>query len=285
MGKILEYKTLKKKTTKTSRPSKTKKTTDKTTDRPPQEKPEKTVKKVVQKKGKTPEKIPRPSTSKKKAPAKEKVSAAAKKVAGKQRTVKEKAKTVKTTKPKTSSKKPAGKAVAKPPQEKPKKTVKKVVQKKGKISQKIFLPEEPAREEESQGVPSFKLPEKYGENEILLIAVEPNIIFASWEINKADIVNMQGILNLRAYDVTCIDFDCSKEHCSIDLKIERRVGNDFFNIKMHGRDILIEIGLLDASGQFNAIARSNTVSIPPLLVPDEFGIAQKFYESGIPVGY
>jgi hypothetical protein len=218
MANILESKALKKKTTRTSRPSKTKKTTDKTTNRLPQEKPKKTVKKVVQKKGKTPEKIPKIKTL-------------------------------------------------------------------GKTSQKIFLPEEPAREEESQGVPSFKLPEEYGENEILLIAVEPNIIFASWEINKADIVNMQGILNLRAYDVTCIDFDCSNEHCSIDLKIERGVGSDFFDIKMHGRDVLIEIGLLDASGQFNAIARSNTVSIPPLLVPDEFGIAQKFYESGIPVGY
>ncbi|MEW6107812.1 MAG: DUF4912 domain-containing protein [Nitrospirota bacterium] len=150
---------------------------------------------------------------------------------------------------------------------------------------KIFLPGEERIEEIVQEVLYHELPEEFGENELFITAVDPHYVFVSWEINKDDISKGEGDLNIRTYDVTGIEFDGSNSNRILDIRIKNRVGSGFFDIDMHGRDVIMEIGVLSSKGRFKPIIRSNRVSVPRLLSFDELGIVQKLYKSGIPVGY
>lgn len=144
----------------------------------------------------------------------------------------------------------------------------------------------------SKGVRSFKEPEKltdlpreYGENELLVMVVDPNVMFAAWEITKDSLANSEGDLHLRAFDVTAGPDDVSGETPSFDIKIEDRVGSGFFDIKMPGRKIRSELGLLSPAEVFIPLLRSDVVSFPEVLTPDELGIAGEFLEWEIPFGY
>ena len=152
------------------------------------------------------------------------------------------------------------------------------------ITSEMLSPEEAATRE-VHGILSAGLPEEYGENEVLLMVVDPDTIFASWEIKKDNHILKEGTLNLRAYDITGIEFDGGNADTFLDLKIENRTGSSFFDINMQGRDVMIEIGILRPGGNFMPILRSDAVSLPRLMVPDELGIAEKLSESGTPIGY
>ncbi len=150
---------------------------------------------------------------------------------------------------------------------------------------KIFLPEEELRSEEPQRIPSSQLPEEYGENELLLMEVDPSIVFVSWEIRPADISGETGKLTLRVYDVTGIDFDSSKANRSFDISLKNRVDSKFINIKMPGKDVIMEVGILRPNGAFKAIKRSNRVSMPALQTFEELGITGSLSDTEIFIGY
>jgi len=96
---------------------------------------------------------------------------------------------------------------------------------------------------------------------------------------------MEGDLNLRFYDITGIEFNDWNAHAILDIPINKRVGSDFFDIRMPGRDVVVGVGILSAVNGFMPIVRSDMISFPELLTFDELGIVQKLFESGIPVGY
>ncbi len=155
--------------------------------------------------------------------------------------------------------------------------------KRSKARLKIFLPgQDLLREEE---IFFGGLPEEYGENSISALVVDPNTVFVDWEVIPKDIADKDGDLNLRFYDVTGIEFNEWNAHAVIDVLINKRVGNGFFDIRMPGRDVVVAVGLLNAGNDFMPVVRSEMVSFPDLLTFDELGIVQKLFESGIPVGY
>lgn len=150
---------------------------------------------------------------------------------------------------------------------------------------KIFLPNQDLTKEEAEEIFLGGLPEEYGENSVIALAVDPNIVFVDWEVIPGDIANMEGDLNLRFYDVTGIEFNDWNANAVIDVLINKRVGSGFFDIRMPGSDVVVAVGILNAVSGFMTIVRSDAVSFPALLTFDELGIVQKLFESGSPVGY
>lgn len=150
---------------------------------------------------------------------------------------------------------------------------------------KIFLPGKEAGEEDIRENFVAALPEEYGENALIAMAVDPNTIFVDWEIVPGEIAGKEGDLTLRFHDITGIEFDGSNANAVIDIKIPQRVGNGFFVINMPGRDVIVEAGIVRPEGRFLTVMRSEVVSFPFLLTFDDLGIVQKLIISGIPVGY
>lgn len=150
---------------------------------------------------------------------------------------------------------------------------------------KVFLPEEELPPEEAPQVTFPQLPEEYGENELLVMEVDPSIVFVSWEIKPEDISGEAGKLALRVYDVTGIDFDGTNANRSFDISLRNRADSKFFDVKMQGREIIMEIGLVHPEGRFKALKRSNRVSMPALQTLEEFDIAGPLSDSDTLIGY
>lgn len=160
-----------------------------------------------------------------------------------------------------------------------------VVAPKKATALRIFLPEEALPPEEPLTPPDLALPEEYGENELLLMEVDPSVVFVSWEIRPEDIAGETGRLILRVYDVTGIDFDRLPALSFFDIPVRNRVDSRFIDIKMPGRDVIMEIGLLGPDYALKAIKRSNRVSMPALQTFDELGITGPVSDENIPFGY
>jgi hypothetical protein len=122
-----------------------------------------------------------------------------------------------------------------------------------------------------------KLPEEYGDNEVILIPVDPNVIFVDWEIKKEEIPAVDTAVILRVIDVT-------PDHAapqppperSRDFMLKGRVGSGFFDIGMPDRDVIVEVGH-HRHGAFSPILTSSKVSMPPA--------AEELLEPEVPVGY
>lgn len=136
-------------------------------------------------------------------------------------------------------------------------------------------PTPPAKSEErvslfiDRGAP---INERYGETKIALLPRDTRWIYAYWEIDetrKEEVKRKRGeelfsrsSLTLRFYDVTDIVFNGRNAHRQFDVKVDSEIGNWYFQVPESGRNYLSEIGLLTEKGEFIALARSNTVSLP-----------------------
>ncbi len=152
--------------------------------------------------------------------------------------------------------------------------------------------QQPAREKPAVNHPVVKtaikansrplLPGEYGENDLFLIAVDPDVVYASWEIRREDLPGQRRGVKMRLFDITGTGPGCRPERF-IDIDIAKRVGNGLFEIRMHGRDVVAEIGHI-RDGRFMPILRSNMVSFPVPMHDYESG-AKEPPEPGTPVGY
>ncbi len=127
-----------------------------------------------------------------------------------------------------------------------------------------------SRTAKKAGPPS--LPEEYGENDLFLIAVDPDIVYASWEI-KRDNMPRRGGIKMRFVDVTAGE----GAGTFLDVALSERIGSGFFEIRMYGREIVAAIGNA-RGGRFVPIIRSHRVSIPETSFAGE-------PEAGLPIGY
>jgi hypothetical protein len=123
-----------------------------------------------------------------------------------------------------------------------------------------------------------ELPREYGENDLLIMAVDPGTVYAAWEITRDRLPGGGKDLALRLVDA-------AGGGASRDIRVAERVGSGFFEIRMPGTDIVAEIGLLSAHGKFMPILRSPVVSFPRLPAFDELEIVRKLFEAGIRAGY
>jgi hypothetical protein len=126
------------------------------------------------------------------------------------------------------------------------------------------------------------LPQEYGENDLFLIVVDPDVVYASWEIRRENLSARRRGLRMRLFDVTTSGPN-GRPDGFVDIGITGRVGSGFFNIMMSGRDIVAEIGIVKY-GRFQPILRSNMVSFPVPMHYYESWMPEP-PESGTPVGY
>lgn len=166
----------------------------------------------------------------------------------------------------------------KPPAVKPLKTAKPEA---GPETNKVLVPK---TKEVLKQVSAIELPDEYGEDEIILIAVDPNMVFVDWEIRKEEARRARDGFTMRVFNVPDRETPRAEREGLVDIKIKGRVGRAFFELGTPGRKVAIEIGYYE-NGKFLPVLRSSAVSLPRLLTYDELGIALKMFESGIPVGY
>jgi hypothetical protein len=144
------------------------------------------------------------------------------------------------------------------------------------------VPVRPLANTATKASSSSLLPSGYGENDLFLIVVDPEVVYASWEIRPEDPRGRRRGLRMRLFDVTAAGPN-GRSDDFVDIGIAGRVGSGFFNIMMPGRDVVAEVGVVK-SGTFQPILRSNMVSFPLPLLYCEFWTRES-PESGTPIGY
>ena len=118
-------------------------------------------------------------------------------------------------------------------------------------------------------VPVETLPSEYGENSITLITVNPQRVFAFWEVRDDTLNIFQGTLTIRQYDTTDIDYGDANNY--VDREVSERAGTLYLDVDP-AKDYVADIGILYRGGIFVTIARSHKVSTPraTLARSDEF---------------
>ena len=115
------------------------------------------------------------------------------------------------------------------------------------------------------------LPSSYNETKLVLMVRDPFWAFSYWDFSAltwSQIQNLyqthQGLRSiLRVYDVTDSNWNGSNAyHRSFDLDVFLDVKNWYIELGQANREWIADLGLLDPSGRFYVIARSNRVRTP-----------------------
>ncbi len=116
-----------------------------------------------------------------------------------------------------------------------------------------------------------ELPIHYHSTYLAFIARDPYCIHAYWEIAPEQLESLLVTLAkkqqahgyvLRLYDVTHIEFDGNNANHCFDVKIDLLRQHHYVDLWCDNVSYCGEIGLLNANGDFLAIARSNFVTTP-----------------------
>ena len=121
----------------------------------------------------------------------------------------------------------------------------------------------------------FELPERYGEDKLVLLVRDPWWVYAYWEVTPeherevSDLVMRHGSAIqakvLRIYDVT--DKNFPKHHSFFDIGIDFS-NNWYVDVGRPDRQWVAEIGFRARDGRFFALVRSNVVRTPRFGVSD-----------------
>ncbi len=118
---------------------------------------------------------------------------------------------------------------------------------------------------------SREIPWGYGRDRVTAMPVDPDRLFAYWEVLDDSIAAARGRLgaggpgawlNLRVYDTTGRIFDGTNAHSFFDHRVERGDRQWFFPIGRPTSELIIEMGMLSHEGYFAKIARSGRVEFP-----------------------
>lgn len=116
------------------------------------------------------------------------------------------------------------------------------------------------------------IPWSYGMDRVTVIARDPDLCYAYWDVTDAGIddacarlgaaANVHLRFVLRVYDTTGCEFTGDNANSYIDIDIERGARGYYFSPNRPGAAVIVEIGLLSPEGYFKAIARSGEVWMP-----------------------
>ena len=118
---------------------------------------------------------------------------------------------------------------------------------------------------------SIDLPDSYGETRVLLQAVDPFLIHASWEVTPSDLKNAEREMGdafpkskpiLRFYDITYILFQKTPAHSFFDVEVELQARNWYVRLWSPEKSYCANLGLKTLSGRFLSLSRSNIVHTP-----------------------
>ncbi len=119
--------------------------------------------------------------------------------------------------------------------------------------------------------PVEHIPWSYGQDRLTAAAVDPDRLYAYWELTDDAIARArEGLglggreswLNLRVYDTSGLIFDGTNAHVYFDHRVERWDRQWFFQIGKPSSTAHVEIGVKSAEGFFVKIARSSRVDFP-----------------------
>ncbi len=117
-----------------------------------------------------------------------------------------------------------------------------------------------------------ELPDGYGESRIVLMPRDPQWAYAYWDVPNAhkEELRRQGgqQLALRIYDVTDIDINHQAPHSVQEYLCDEMAREWYLPIPVSDRDYIADIGYRCADGRWLVLARSASVSIPPVYPSD-----------------
>jgi hypothetical protein len=115
------------------------------------------------------------------------------------------------------------------------------------------------------------IPWGYGSDRVTAMAVDPDRLYAYWEITEEAVAAARaGLgragaaawLNVRVYDISGRLFDGTNAHSYFDHRIERHDRQWFFAINKPTSGACVEVGLRSEEGYFVKIVRSGRVDFP-----------------------
>ena len=124
------------------------------------------------------------------------------------------------------------------------------------------------------------IPAMYNRTRIVIMPRDPYWAFAYWEIEVKKLEAVQahpefGGLFVRVHDVKFVEYDGTNSNYYFDIPIQVSDNNWYINVPHADSYYLLELFYLQ-KGQFNLLARSNTVNVPrDKMVPVDADAAQK----------
>ncbi|MEN9869883.1 MAG: hypothetical protein RLZZ171_866 [Cyanobacteriota bacterium] len=117
-----------------------------------------------------------------------------------------------------------------------------------------------------------ELPDGYGESRIMLMPRDPQWAYAYWDVpndHKEELRRQGGQqLAIRIYDVTDVDLNHQVPHSVQEYLCDEMAREWYLPIPVSDRDYVADIGYRCADGRWLVLARSATVSIPPVYPSD-----------------
>ena len=118
--------------------------------------------------------------------------------------------------------------------------------------------------------PLRHIPWGYGFTRVTAMAVDPEHLYAYWEITDADLERARTSLPdgadtrlvLRIFDTTGRIFDGTNAHHSFDVDIQRSDRQWFLSLNRPNSSAVVEIALLGPQGAYVPLARSKPVDFP-----------------------
>jgi len=115
------------------------------------------------------------------------------------------------------------------------------------------------------------IPWSYGQDRVTAVAVDPERLYAYWEVTDDALDRARRALDagvgdarliLRVHDTTGRTFDGTNAHDSCDVVVERDDRQWFVTVGKPGSEAFVELGTRSPTGRFEAIARSKRVDFP-----------------------
>ena len=115
------------------------------------------------------------------------------------------------------------------------------------------------------------LPDRYGRTELVLMVVDPFLLFGYWEVTPESLGQAQDTLGgemqgaravLRFYDISLIHFDGTNAHHTFDIDIGIEAHGWYVHLWSAEKSYCADLGFVARTGRFHAITRSNVVHTP-----------------------
>jgi len=134
------------------------------------------------------------------------------------------------------------------------------------------------------------LPELGGDDRLVLMAVDPYLVYAYWNVTAPRIAAAQALFGkdeldahvLRFHDTTGIEFDGVNCGNSFDVRIRLDAGKWYVRLWSPERRYCADIGLRGKDGRLVALARSNLIETPAAWPHVKVDEASALVEQGAP---
>src|SRR2546427_11063501 len=119
---------------------------------------------------------------------------------------------------------------------------------------------------------NHELPDRYGRTELVLMVVDPLLLYGYWEVTPESLRQAQHALGtemegaraaLRFYDISLIHFDGTNAHHTFAIDIGLEARNWYVNPWPPEKSYSADLGFVPRTGRFPPITRSNACTTPP----------------------